>query len=399
MTDAIRQVVSGQLGRVLNSGLSSVKSGLLGNKGRNSAPGGAMQSRGKYTTNVLQYPMGVDNDPQQGHYILFNINTNKQPKLHKEKTSSPASTLNRVKKEFNISDAVTGVDTFGGANPTGVLNQVDTFDVIPKITGIQTTSPNVSGASQQAAIKGSKIKSSYSKMINASTRLSTSIALYMPPQVQVSYTPNYTDVPVGGVAGAISGLYSSISKVIKDEGSVTDSDIRGILGNAEDAIMKGAYNTMDTFAPGIKALAQIQAGQILGNKMELSFEGVGRREFNYTFVFIPKSEQEAKVVDEIVNMFKEHSMPEYTGTTGRNFTIPDTFEIEYMYRGARNNFLNKISTCFCNGVQVSYGGDRWYAYDETQGVHGSGTPPQRTTLTLSFKEMEIITRERIAEGY
>ena len=41
MVNAVRQVVSGQLGRVINSGLSAVKSGLLGNKGGSSAPCGA----------------------------------------------------------------------------------------------------------------------------------------------------------------------------------------------------------------------------------------------------------------------------------------------------------------------------------------------------------------------
>ena len=80
-------------------------------------------------------------------------------------------------------------------------------------------------------------------------------------------------------------------------------------------------------------------------------------------------------------------------------SIPDTFDIDYMYRSNRNSFLNKISTCFCTGVQVAYGGDRYIAYDETTGVQGKGNPPQRTALTLNFKEMEIITRERINEGY
>ena len=92
-------------------------------------------------------------------------------------------------------------------------------------------------------------------------------------------------------------------------------------------------------------------------------------------------------------------MPEYVGATGRSMTIPDTFDIEYMYRSNTNNFLNKISTCFCSGVQVAYGGDRYITYDTTDGVHGKGNPPQRTTLTLSFKEMEIITRERVDQGF
>ena len=85
--------------------------------------------------------------------------------------------------------------------------------------------------------------------------------------------------------------------------------------------------------------------------------------------------------------------------TGRSMTIPDTFDIEYMYQSKANNFLNKISTCFCTNVSVQYGGDRFVAYNQTKGIFGAGNPPQRTTLTLAFKEMEIITKQRVAQGY
>lgn len=81
-------------------------------------------------------------------------------------------------------------------------------------------------------------------------------------------------------------------------------------------------------------------------------------------------------------------------------TIPDTFDIEYMYQGAENNFLNKISTCFCTNVSVQYGGDRYVAYGSTKNMMDqSGNPPQRTTLTLAFKEMEIMTKDRVSQGY
>ena len=30
---------------------------------------------------------------------------------------------------------------------------------------------------------------------------------------------------------------------------------------------------------------------------------------------------------------------------GRSMTIPNTFDIQYMYQNAENNYLNKISTC------------------------------------------------------
>ena len=111
-------------------------------------------------------------------------------------------------------------------------------------------------------------------------------------------------------------------------------------------------------------------------------------------------------------MFKYHALPEFAGgyvqqsdqaskpggekmikaQTGRSMTIPDTFDIEYMYQSKANNFLNKISTCFCTNVSVQYGGDRFVAYIQTKGIFGAGNPPQRTTLTLAFKEMQLLDR-------
>ena len=170
--------------------------------------------------------------------------------------------------------------------------------------------------------------------------------------------------------------------------------------NLEQGIKKMALNTLDTVAPGIRAQAQIAAGKVFSDKMELSFEKVNRRSFNFNFVFMPKSEQEAKTIDHIIHMFKFHSHPSYVeGTKGRELSIPDTFDIEYMYQEARNNFINKISTCFLKEVGVTYGGDRFTAHRPTEGLHGYGAPPTRTTLALTFQEMEILTRQRIDEGF
>ena len=93
-------------------------------------------------------------------------------------------------------------------------------------------------------------------------------------------------------------------------------------------------------------------------------------------------------------------LPSYVGDSRRAMTIPDMFDITYMYKGAENQFLNKISTCFLESANVTYGGDRFTAYEVTQTMDGgSGAPPQRTTLALSFKEIELITRELALEGF
>jgi len=130
--------------------------------------------------------------------------------------------------------------------------------------------------------------------------------------------------------------------------------------------------------------------------MEMMFEGVGRRSFSYTFAFIPKSAQEAKTIERIIYAFKENMMPEYSNpNTRREMNIPNVFDIQYMYQSTENKFLNKISTCFLQKIDVTYGADRYTAYDPVDG----SPPPQKSSITLSFVEMETLSRDMIKEGF
>ena len=54
---------------------------------------------------------------------------------------------------------------------------------------------------------------------------------------------------------------------------------------------------LDFAAKGAQALAQSEMGKIMAPRMEIMFEGMGRRDFSFTFNFIPKSAQEAKIVE------------------------------------------------------------------------------------------------------
>tara|TARA_R110000823_G_C15864825_1_gene493567 strand:- start:860 stop:1246 length:387 start_codon:yes stop_codon:yes gene_type:complete len=128
--------------------------------------------------------------------------------------------------------------------------------------------------------------------------------------------------------------------------------------------------------------------------MELMFEGIGRRNFSFTFVFIPKSEQEAQVVKDIIYKFKYHMAADFVGggaSGTREMSFPDMFDIEYMHIGKQNPNLNKIATCALTKMDVEYGGDRYVSYE--------GGVPQTTKLSLSFTEFDIITREHIEAGF
>lgn len=89
--------------------------------------------------------------------------------------------------------------------------------------------------------------------------------------------------------------------------------------------------------------------------------------------------------------FKFHMASKYTDGTFREMEIPSFFNIRYMYKNGMNEHLNKISTCALESMDVSYGADRFVAYE--------GGVPQTTKISLKFKEMEIITKDQIAQGF
>jgi hypothetical protein len=132
--------------------------------------------------------------------------------------------------------------------------------------------------------------------------------------------------------------------------------------------------------------------------MEVVFEGISRREFSFTFKMMPKSQNEALMVRQIVNQFRFYMAPSFDGapSTSRTFIVPATFDIEYHYSGGVNSFLNKISTSVLKTCNVTYGGERVQFFKPIQ---GDGASPVETQIELNFQELEVITREKINEGF
>ena len=132
--------------------------------------------------------------------------------------------------------------------------------------------------------------------------------------------------------------------------------------------------------------------------MEMVFKGLSKRSFSFQFTLMPKSENEANIAKAIVDNFRFYSAPSFEGdvSSSRTFIVPATFDIEYrINQGIKNSYLNKISTCVLEKVDVSYGGERVAFFRP----NAEGAPPVQTSITLNFKELEVITRERIAAGF
>ena len=148
----------------------------------------------------------------------------------------------------------------------------------------------------------------------------------MPPTVSVSYKSNYGEQEIGIMAQLGSDAIRAFS------GGATDAVVKGMVEKAGAGLKNLALAGLDTVAPGAKALAAIETGKIVTSRMELMFEGIGRRGFSYEFTFIPRSEKEAFTIEKIVKAFKLHMASNLVkGTGGKEYTIPDMFDINYMY--------------------------------------------------------------------
>ena len=380
ITGAVRANIAGVAQRSVKNIASEVKSiAGLNNIGSNSQLGQLSNLMGGSSSNILSYPLNVDSDPQQGHYVLFHINTRTNGKLI---TPKSGKNMNEAIDKLQNELGAEGIDDGGE----------DSIETQARANGgAKLTKPESAKGNLNRSIVLSKLPTK---------RLEKSIALYMPPNVQVSYDVKYGDQEVGALA--MSGA-AAIDAITSEGGtrSKVSGVVEALLGaGMKEGIQSMAAKSLDAIAPGAETLINLSRGSVVTPRMEMMFEGVGRRSFSYTFAFIPKSEQEALVVEDIIQHFKFYAMPKYSNpTTKREMDIPGTFDIEYMYKGNRNNFLNRVHTCFLQQVQVQYGADRYTAYEETTGNRGRGNPPQKSQITLNFTELEVLSQDHIDEGY
>jgi len=341
-------------------------------------------SKGRNKTKNLAYPLNVESDPSQGHYIIFEIMEQDKAKLKARKAAVDAAQV-AVKAAKEIGTTSEDATGFSNTGPGGQSGQKE--KAYPANKGNKQSGPNSLTVAQDAV-----------------TAMPTCIALYMPPSVQVSYGAKYGETEIGVMAETVNAGIQAFMNT----GGGLKNQAKAVGGEAWEGLKAGAAGalkaTADTAAKGSSAVFAINTGSIITPRMELMFEGITRRTFSFNFTFLPKSEEEAEIVEQIVFQFKYHMASNYGGLGGgadgvRAMEIPDFFNIRYMFGGEdgdlgpkkENMHLNLIKQCVLTSTGIEYGADRYKSY--------AGGRPQTTKLSLSFQELEIITKDYIKQGY
>lgn len=230
------------------------------------------------------------------------------------------------------------------------------------------------------------IKEEAQSAFNTLKRAKESISLYMPDQLNFDYSHEYQD----------AGLSSN--KYIKAAQIASSGLGAGSLGKAVKNLTPFLYEALDNSVGAGGAILGGAFGYAVNPQYEVLYSSTALRQFQFDFLFTPRSEKEAEQVYNIIEAFKFHSSPEIvSGSSGRFLLAPSAFDIGFYYNGIRNPNIPLISTCVCENVSVDYAPQGFSAYetnDNKPGVGKTGTPVA-TRMNVRFKEITLVTKELI----
>ena len=340
---------------------------------------------------TLSYPRDVTQDMANGHYMLFYVNVQNKTKYKYDVQDGAQIGRNIVYNDkvddeqgFEITRFVTDA-TDDASYRQGIINRGGKGNVL--------SSDGVDLRKQKTPRTG------INSVLPTTQRITDSIAIYLPPNVQDSTSAGYSDAATGVAGLAAAGGINFINAMRRNDYAAAS---QSLVGSAKGMIMEAAKRMGGdlleglTGAEGTVGLVNKAFGQATNPYMEVLFEQMGLRSFTYNFTFAPRNADETEDVQRIIKMFRFHMAPELQGANERFLTLPSTFDIHYMYQmssetARENSFYHKIATCVLSDCQVDYtpSGVKSFA---------SGAPTQ-ITMSLTFKETEMLTKEMIDEGF
>src|SRR5210317_122755 len=321
-----------------------------------------------YSYGTVYYPNETAN-LGEGHYIIFDV------------------IMHNASKFKNTS--------FNGSKitPSGNNGLVGEYGY----SSLQNNNVDAIKAAQFAEARKINPKSGLNEKTPTHSFISDSIVLYTPADsLKFGYGATY-DMPATGIAGLIG---QGIGDFRDTEGFV--EKLKSMGTTSKEAVQQigrkalfGAASLLPGFE-GAEAAYDKAFGQAVNPQMEVVFQSVPFRSFEFPFTFAPKNPKEKDNVHKIINMFKFHMLPEYQGSSKGYFNTPSEFQITYLYRESINSYIPRISRCVLESMDVDYA---------PEGIISSfipdeqGAAPTVATVNLKFKETEIMTKERIADGF
>jgi hypothetical protein len=233
--------------------------------------------------------------------------------------------------------------------------------------------------------------------------LGGTIRLPMPSSLSTDYNPTYADESLGPLAGAAlkpfdRAMYGNRDLESEAQMGTGQSAIAATIKNTAAgggvALVQGLFSGLPGSSEAATATALKVFGGIAVNQHKVVlFTGVGFREHTFSWKLSPRNRNESNAIRLICEMFKFYSHPEYLAA-GLFFKYPEFFHIKFRHP----SYLFELEPSVCTDVRIEYHGQGFPAY--IRDANGAGVPaPAEVTLSLSFKETEIITKNTLLRGF
>ena len=348
---------------------------------------------------TFSYPKDTQVNYENGHYMLFYVNVQEKSKYtYKGYDDAHFSTAKikgisrneeRYRKLKSLKRKVYETDDASGA---GLGDSSYTELIAPRfVDGVQAEGPTFIKKSDGTSNNRKGVNS----LFNNTRRITDSVSMYLPPNVEESTSAKY-DESATGLAGF---LLSSFGNELKnmDAAAIARKLGGGLEGIAKELTFKAIGAAGEVVgAEGLEALSKKAFGEASNPYMEVLFDQMSLRTFTYNFQFAPRNQEEAEEVQKIIQLFRFHMSPELRPNVNRYVGLPSQFDIHYMFlskdgAASENNYYNRIATCVLTDCKVNYTPDGVKSFED-------GGPTQ-TTMILSFKEIELLTKDKIAQGF
>ena len=204
------------------------------------------------------------------------------------------------------------------------------------------------------------------------------IALHVPADISSTTAVEFQATEVGGTVRRAMSTFNGQG--------LDGQGLAEIMGGLS-SMMTGLMNSMTGDA------VNIIRGQATNPMEEQALKGVGFRDFEFTYEFLPTTGAEAKVVHDIIYTFKTAMLPDTFGAGGKSnienfFNYPNIFDVEWS--GPVQKVLDGFLPMVCTKCDVNYfGGNAVSLYEDFDGRQY----PVHTSMAISFTEIKILSQE------
>lgn len=387
---------------------------------------------------ILTYPKEIAQDGYNetlqdlynyGNYIVISIYEPQATKINEELTSSLLTTATIFGVPAAIDKFGDRLGFFGNAlsSFTGnialleILSLIGSYDnlagdVKELISGVPPSSQALVESLERATasrVPDSRSSLGLGVLYNAPKH---KIILPMPKQLRSNYGFEFTEEDFSAVKllNASKDVLLDIRDILSSAASGTPISNNTRLTVDESKALASFLNTIPAgtvdkslnllgLSPNLLSFSQASSNRAKIPYMEKVFKSVKRRTFDLEYTFIPRSPEEVHDIYKIIKILKANAHPRKSNGNDYYYITPSEFLIDFEFMGNKNEFLPTYGRLAMENIDVTYGSsDGFSAFRPIDSIQSNGgimVSPSEINVKMSFSELELLTKERIEEGF